>query len=168
MTSTLSLVDYDPAWPARFAEEADRIAGAITTRAIAIEHVGSTAVAHLFGKPVLDIAIAVAHERDADACVEPLERLGYQYRGMNGDDPRRRYYILQRETVRVVQVHLYILPARAWDDLLTFRNALRADARLARAYAAEKRRVAAAVGWDKRAYSVAKDPFITRVLSELR
>ena len=69
---------------------------------------------------------------------------------------------------RVAQIHLYVLPAAAWEEKLAFRDALRADPALAAAYAAEKRRVAAHVRWDKRAYSVAKGPFVERVLAELR
>lgn len=168
MPSTLTLVDYDPAWPTRFAAEAARISATLAERAIAIEHVGSTAVPGLFGKPVLDIAIAVANEADADACVGPLVALGFTYRGANGDDPLRRYYVLETERVRVAQIHLYMLPARAWDELLAFRDALLADPALASAYADEKRRVAAAVHWDKSAYAIAKDPFIQRALAELR
>jgi GrpB-like predicted nucleotidyltransferase (UPF0157 family) len=168
MRATLSLVEYDPAWPARFAAEARRIAGALGGHARAIEHVGSTAVPGLLGKPVLDLGVAVARRDAADACVAPLEALGYAYRGPNGDDPRRRYFARDAGGRRVAQIHLYIVPARGWDEQLAFRDALRADAELARAYAAEKRRVADAVGWDKAAYSLAKDPFIQGVLGRLR
>ena len=168
MASRLSLVDYDPRWPARFEAEARRVADVLGALAIGIEHVGSTAVPGLLGKPVLDLAVAVEHREAADASVLPLRGLGYEYRGMHGDDPRRRYYVRSAGGARVAQIHLYILPARGWDEQLAFRDALRADARLADAYAADKRRVADAVGWDKRAYSLAKDPFIQRVLAELR
>jgi GrpB-like predicted nucleotidyltransferase (UPF0157 family) len=160
----------DPAWPARFAEEADALRRALgpAGAGLAIEHVGSTAVPGLLGKPVLDLAVAVTDQQTADACVAPLEALGYAYRGAHGEDPRRRYYALDAGGRRVAQIHLYILPARGWDEQLAFRDALRADASLAAAYAAEKRRVAEAVGWDKPAYSLAKDPFIQRTLAELR
>lgn len=137
-------------------------------RAVAIEHIGSTAVPGLAGKPVLDLGIAVASEEDADACVAPLESLGYTYRGPYGDDPTRRYYVRDAAGVRVAQIHLHILPSRAWDEKLAFRDALRSDPALAAAYEAEKRRVAEAVAWDKGAYSVAKGPFIERVLAGIR
>jgi GrpB-like predicted nucleotidyltransferase (UPF0157 family)/ADP-ribose pyrophosphatase YjhB (NUDIX family) len=165
---TLRLVDDDGAWPARFAAEAERIRGVLGSLARAVEHVGSTAVPGLGGKPVLDVGVAVASVDDADACVAPLEALGYAHRGPYGDDPRRRYYVRDVEGRRVAQLHLYILPAAAWDEKLAFRDALRADPALAAAYAAEKRRVAEAVGWDKSAYSVAKGPFVEAVLARLR
>lgn len=168
MPRDLRLVPHDPAWPERFAAEAARIRAALGARALAVEHVGSTAVPGLMGKPVLDIGIAVAGEADADACIAPLSSLGYAYRGPYGEDPRRRYYVRDSEGVRVAQIHLYLLPAAAWDEKLAFRDALRADTALAAAYEAEKRRVAEAVEWDKGAYSVAKGPFVERVLAGLR
>jgi GrpB-like predicted nucleotidyltransferase (UPF0157 family) len=168
MPSTLRIVDYDPTWPARFDIEAERIRRALGTQMQSIEHVGSTAVPGLEGKPVLDLAIAVESETAADACIEPLTALGYEYRGTHGDDPRRRYYVRNVAGERVAHIHLYILPATAWDEHLAFRDALRADPPLAAAYAAEKRRIADEVAWDKAAYSLAKAPFIQRVLTQLR
>ena len=168
MTGTLQLLAYDPAWPARFAAEAVRLSAALGGTITALEHVGSTAVPGLAGKPVLDLAIAVASERAADACIEPIEALGYEYRGPYGDDPRRRYYVRDVDGRRAAQIHLYVLPAVAWQEKLSFRDALRAHPALARAYAAEKWRVAHAVAWDKSAYSTAKGPFVEAVLARLR
>ncbi len=166
--SRLRLEAQAPDWPARFAAEAERIRGAAGAHLRAVEHVGSTAVPGLFGKPVLDVALAVADEAAAAACVEPLRALGYEHRGPYGDDPRRRYFVRDEAGRRVAQLHLYILPAAAWDDKLAFRDALRADPELAAAYAAEKRRVAVEVAWDKAAYARAKEPFVERVLERLR
>ncbi|HSU14086.1 GrpB family protein [Longimicrobium sp.] len=165
---TLRLVAWDAAWPERFAAEAARVRGALGERAAAIEHVGSTAVPGLAGKPVLDLAVAVAGEPAADECIAPLQALGYEYRGAYGDDPRRRYYVRDEDGRRVAHIHLYILPARAWDEKLAFRDALRADPALAAAYQAEKWRVAEEVAWDKAAYSVAKGAFVEAVLARLR
>lgn len=164
MPGILRLVPYDPAWPARFAAEAERVGEALGEHALAIEHVGSTAVPGLGGKPVLDLAVAVADEAAADACVRPLEALGYQYRGPYGEDPRRRYYVRDAAGVRMAQMHLYILPAPAWHEHLAFRDALRGDPALAAAYQAEKWRVAAEVGWNKSEYAVSKGAFVERVL----
>ncbi len=163
----LRLVDHDPVWLTRYATEAIRIADAVGTRARSIEHVGSTAVPNLLAKPVIDIAVAVDDEGAADACIPQLETIGYPYRGTHGDDPQRRYYVRDAGDVRLAQLHLYILPASAWHAMLSFRDALLANPALVELYAAEKRRVAAAVGWDKAAYSVAKGVFIERVLGQL-
>lgn len=129
-----------------------------------IEHVGSTAVPGLGGKGVLDVAVAVARDDDAEACVAPLEALGYEYRGPYGDDPQRRYYVRDERGARFAHLHLYVMPAVAYAEKLAFRDALRADPALAAAYWTEKVRVAALVGWDKAAYAEAKGPWVRRVL----
>jgi GrpB-like predicted nucleotidyltransferase (UPF0157 family) len=162
---TLRLVSYDAAWPARFEAEAARVRAALGDAVSAIEHIGSTAVPGLAGKPVIDFGIAVLSEAAADSCIAPLESLGYEYRGTHGDDPRRRYYVRNVDGVRTEQIHLYVLPAPAWEEHLAFRDMLRADPALVSAYAAKKYRVAEAVGWDKAAYSIAKGDFVQRVLS---
>lgn len=160
----LELVPYDPSWPAAFASESARLTSVVGAHVLRVEHVGSTSVPQLMGKPVIDIALAVASLDVANACIEPLQSLGYVYRGLHGDDPARRYYELTRGGRRVAQIHLYIMPAQGWDEMLRFRDALRESPTLAAAYAAEKRRVAEAVAWDKSEYSVAKGPFIRGVL----
>ena len=134
-----------------------------------IQHVGSTSVPGLGGKPVLDIAFAVPDEAAADACIAPLVALGYEYRGPYGDDTRRRYYVRDgADGQRFAHIHLYILPARAFDEKIAFRDALRADPALAAAYMAEKRRVADVVHWIKADYSDTKGHWVQRVLAELR
>lgn len=165
---TLRLIPYDPAWPARYAAESARLRDAVGAHVLAIDHVGSTAVPGLAGKPVLDIAIAVADEAMAEACIAPIVALGYEHRGPHGDDPRRRYFQRTVDGRRVAHVHLYVQPAPAWDAMLAFRDALRADPALAAAYEAEKWRVAEAVGWNKAAYSVTKGAFVQDVLAQLR
>lgn len=167
MSKRVVLVPYDPAWPRLFQEEAERITAAIGAHVLRVEHVGSTAVPNLLAKPVIDIAVAVASEASADACIAPLTSLRYEYRAIHGDDTARRYYVLDRDGRRAVQIHLYILPAPAWEETLRFRDALRADPELQASYMAEKQRVAESVAWNKMAYSIAKGPFIRGVLDTL-
>jgi len=164
LLSSLRLVPADPAWADAYRRLADAVHGSLGATITDVQHVGSTAVPGLLSKPVIDLAVAVPSEQAADACVAPLETLGYRHRGPHGDDARRRYYVRDVAGVRVAQLHLYILPAVAWDEHLAFRDALRADDRLAAAYAVEKLRVARLVAWDKSAYSELKGPFIRRVL----
>lgn len=165
---TLRLVPSDPEWPARYSAEAADIRASLGAVILDIQHVGSTAVPGLISKPVIDIALAVTSEREAETCIAPLTALGYRHRGPHGDDPRRRYFVRDERGVRVTQLHLYILPADAWQEKLDFRDALRVDGALAAAYAAEKMSVAERVGWDKAAYAIAKGPFVTNALARLR
>lgn len=53
------IAPYDPAWPDRYAAEAERIHRALGKRALRTEHVGSTSVPGLAAKPVIDIQVSV-------------------------------------------------------------------------------------------------------------
>jgi GrpB-like predicted nucleotidyltransferase (UPF0157 family) len=163
MGKRLQLCAHDREWLKTFEAERERITAAIGSWLLEIEHVGSTSVPGLLAKPVVDIAVAVGSVIEADFCIEPLQALEYEYRGLHGDDERRRYYVLERGGKRVAQIHLWIVPAAGWDQMLRFREILRVDATVREAYAREKLRIAEMVDWDKAAYSLAKGPFIESI-----
>ena len=53
------LAPHSELWHQFFAEEEARLREAINDQAVAIEHVGSTAICGLSAKPIIDIAVAV-------------------------------------------------------------------------------------------------------------
>ena len=73
MSRTVRIVDYDPRWPILYEEEKRRISEVIGHKVMAIEHIGSTAVPSLGGKPILDIMAGVCQSSDADVCVSLLQ-----------------------------------------------------------------------------------------------
>ncbi|WP_027929629.1 GrpB family protein [Amycolatopsis thermoflava] len=71
------IVPYDPDWPRRYRDLAAGIRTALGPAALDLEHVGSTSVAGLAAKDVIDIDLTVADPRAEHTYVPPLERLGY-------------------------------------------------------------------------------------------
>jgi len=51
--------DYDPNWPTLFEQERTRIKNALGSFALAIEHMGSTAVPSLPSTPIIDLLVGV-------------------------------------------------------------------------------------------------------------
>jgi GrpB-like predicted nucleotidyltransferase (UPF0157 family) len=161
---TVRLVPYTAQWARLFAAERRRIESALGALALAVEHVGSTAVPGLCAKPILDIGVAVRRSADAAACVAPLMRLGYEYLGdrrgtgghffAKGDDARRTHY-----------VHVVAHDSAEWADYLRFRERLRADAAARDEYAQLKVALAAAHATDRESYTRAKEAFIRRILA---
>lgn len=158
------LLPHDPAWRDWFRAESIRIGEALPELALRIEHIGSTSVPDLIAKPIVDIAIITRTIGDAERCAPPLTALGYEYRGQHGDDLLRRYLVLEQGGRRVAQLHVWAEESPSWREALRFRDLLRTRAELRAAYAAEKLRVAEAVGWDKAEYSIRKGPFIEAML----
>jgi GrpB-like predicted nucleotidyltransferase (UPF0157 family) len=57
--------DYDPNWPKLFEQEHTRIRNALGSSALAIEHIGSTAVPGLPSKPIIDLLVGVPSLEEA-------------------------------------------------------------------------------------------------------
>jgi GrpB-like predicted nucleotidyltransferase (UPF0157 family) len=70
------IVDYDPAWPSRFASLAAAVSAALGSVRVQIEHVGSTAVPGLPAKPVVDLDAVVLPE-DVPKAIGRLAAAGY-------------------------------------------------------------------------------------------
>ena len=78
--ATIELAEYDPEWPRLFEREATRIRAALGSKAVRVDHVGSTSVPGLAAKPLIDIILVVADSSDEDAFVPELESAGYTLR----------------------------------------------------------------------------------------
>jgi GrpB-like predicted nucleotidyltransferase (UPF0157 family) len=169
MTVPVVIVDYDPRWPAMYQEEKDRVLGAIGHLVVAIEHIGSTAVPGLGAKPIIDIMTAVPSLADAPACVEPLERIGYEYiPEYEADFPERRYF--RKRPVRVDTHHLHMVEQDSgfWERHILFRDDLRVHPETAHEYERLKRELAAQFGSDRDGYTDAKTSFIESVVAQAR
>lgn len=58
------LAEYDPAWSLAFEDERRRLDHALGDIACGIEHYGSTSIAGLPAKPIIDVLIGVAQLDD--------------------------------------------------------------------------------------------------------
>lgn len=161
----IALVDHDPSWHDRFFEQQAVLSRLLQPwLAAPPEHVGSTAIPGLRAKPIVDIVAPVHSFAAAQAAVSVLERDGWLFWP---DDPNRVYRLwFLRPTPAARTHHLQIMqhddPER--QKLLLFREALRGDAALRRAYAALKDRLAEQHRTDRNAYTDAKSDFVRSVV----
>ena len=81
MPEPIEIVPYDPQWKVRFAELELQLRRELGMLDTAVEHVGSTAVAELCAKPIVDIDVVVGPDCDFAAVTEVLARLGYEHKG---------------------------------------------------------------------------------------
>jgi GrpB-like predicted nucleotidyltransferase (UPF0157 family) len=80
VTRPIVVSPYDPNWPVRYLREEARIRAALGDRALAVAHVGSTAVPGLAAKDRIDIDLIVADPADETAYVPELTAAGYTLR----------------------------------------------------------------------------------------
>jgi GrpB-like predicted nucleotidyltransferase (UPF0157 family) len=160
----ISIADYDPAWPVRFAELAARLRQALGDVALRIDHIGSTSVPGLAAKPVIDIQISVARLEPVDPFRAPLVGLGYVYRESNPERTKRYF----REPLGEPRTHVHVRRAGSFSEQfpLLFRDYLRVDPAAAAEYAVVKRRLAAEFPHDGQGYTDAKATVVWRLVHQ--
>jgi len=151
-------VPYDPAWATLFEAEADAIRGALGDIVAEVHHMGSTSVADLPAKPIIDIFLQVHHLEGLDERTPALEALGYTPYGEFGLSGRR--YFPKGGEARTHHLHAYAVDNAEPLRHLFFRDYLRTHAPVARAYAALKGRCAAENRLNMEGYCDCKNAFI--------
>jgi GrpB-like predicted nucleotidyltransferase (UPF0157 family) len=167
------IADYNPAWPRLFEAERDRIVAALGDKLVAVEHIGSTAAPGLGAKPIIDVMAGVWTLAEANACIRPLEALGYAYFPQHeATMPERRYFdrpgLAHEGGAQSYHVHMVEVGGEFWERHLLFRDYLRRHPETAREYDALKRRLAAQYGQDREGYTDAKSDFIRRIEAKAR
>jgi len=161
----VTLTPYSPQWAVLYEREKQQLEVAIGHLVVDIQHVGSTAIPSIAAKPIIDIGIAVKNFEDAAVCVDPMERLGYEYRGENGI-PRRHYFVKGRPSTH--HIHMVEIASEEWLALVSFRDYLRTHSDAASRYAQLKHGLARNFATERKSYQCAKAPFITEVITRAK
>ena len=183
VSDPIVIADYDPVWPAAYAQLEAEIHDAIGTYCERIEHIGSTSVPGLAAKPIIDVLVGVGDDELIDVSAEPdvavgagddiepagparhvamvqaLRAIGFIYRSINGI-PERLFF--KRNDVHPGRhIHLVRTDSAFFERHVLFRDYLRAHPDEVAAYAALKQQLAAEHGSDRVTYTDAKTAFIT-------
>ena len=159
------LAPYDPDWPSQFAAARAEMMAACAGLMLDVHHVGSTAIAGLAAKPVIDMMPVLRRHEDCLACIAPLQALGYAYRGEQGI-AGRHYFV--RGDSRTHNVHAFVFDNPEVERHLLFRDHLRAHPEEREAYLLLKQELARKFADDRRAYADAKTPFCERIVALAR
>lgn len=157
----VSVVEYRPRWQKMFEEEKRLLQAVLGGAPALVEHIGSTAVAGLAAKPVIDIMIGLPDFSAADELVPRIEALGYDYIKKYEDEmPFRRYFAKNLNGIRTHQIHMVEIGSEFWGRHLLFRDYLRQNPLAANKYAILKKRLAGREWADVNEYADAKTEFI--------
>lgn len=158
----LFLVEPDASWPTMYASHEARIRGALGGTAVAIEHIGSTAVPGLAAKPIIDILVTVPDITADEDYIDPLVSAGYVLRVR---EPGHR---LVRTTERDVHVHLLEVGDQAAVDYVLLRDRLRVDTADRQLYENTKRELTQRDWADMNVYADAKTAVIEAIKGRAR
>ena len=159
MPQHITVVDYDPKWPLRYAEERKRIAEILKENCISIYHMGSTSVPGLAAKPIIDIMVVVKSLEKADAVAEKFSEIGYDYLGEFGITGRR--YLRKGGDERTHQIHIF--QADDWNNIgrhLAFRSYMLTHEKERDEYAKIKKGLAEKFPYDIDGYCDGKENFM--------
>lgn len=151
------LTEHDENWVRMFEEEAGLIRAVFGDQIIKIEHFGSTSVAGLKAKPVIDMMCIVKDIEKIDAFNGRMKSLGYDVVGEWGL-PGRRLFRKGGEN-RTHHIHVHQSDNSQIQRHLIFRDYLRAHPEEVERYAKLKEELTQRCD-DTDFYSKAKKPFV--------
>ncbi len=153
---------YDAEWPGTFARIYAHVWPAVQHAAMALEHVGSTAVPGLPAKPVVDACVIVATPRDIPHVVKALTNIGYVHRGDLGVPEREAF----RHVPSLPKHHLYASHRHSLSvrNQLSLRNYLRSHPEAVEEYGKLKQALARQFPEDIECYIAGKTNFILGIL----
>jgi GrpB-like predicted nucleotidyltransferase (UPF0157 family) len=137
LDEAVTIVAADPAWPRIFQQEATRLRHTLRAGLEPdMQHMGSTAVSGLDGKPFVDLMVGIARPSRIGELVLTLEGLGYETLGEAGVPARCA--MRRRDTHPGFNVSIIAHRGPRWRQNLAVREKLRGDPEAAAAYAAAK------------------------------
>ena len=165
----VTIVEYRPEWRQLFEDEQRILQTALSGVPAEVEHIGSTAVAGLAAKPIIDIMIGLEDFSIADQCVPKIEALNYEYIKKYEDVmPFRRFFIKEEMGRRTHQIHMVERGTEFWERLILFRDYLRQNESVALRYASLKKELAEREWADVNEYADAKTEFVRKIEAEAR
>lgn len=167
MTARIVVAPYDAAWPAEFARVEALLREALGEVAVAVDHIGSTAVPGLAAKDVIDVQVTV-DELDDPRLAPAMESLGATPTAIRADHvpagsphPQREWekrYFRAPASWRPTHLHVRARGRANQRYALLFRDHLRHSAAARGSYEAVKVALARLHPDDPDAYYDVKDP----------
>ena len=139
-----SIRPYSSRWPELFVEERERITSVLAPRVgpVHVEHIGSTSIPGLDGKPIIDLLIGVSPASDIERAATTLEELSYQAYGLSPCDPEVSWLWRIIPDEHAFIVHLCVGTNPWISTAVNFRDYLRVHPEAKATYEARKHELA--------------------------
>lgn len=165
VSNRIVISDYDPEWAAEFTLLREQLASRVDDLALAIEHIGSTAVPGCAAKPVIDLDIVVPDLTTTAVLIARLATAGYRHEGDLGIAGREAFQAPPGSRPH----HLYVVVARSKPHLdhVLLRDYLRCHPEQVERYSQLKKGLARQFTADRAgraAYSEAKRTLVEELL----
>jgi len=153
------IVPYDASWPAQFEKEAATLKSILGDEAIAIHHVGSTAIPGISAKPYIDVLVVVEDLKKVLEYYESMKAAGYLPKG-NYTGIGEEFFVIEQNGSWVRNIHVLSEGNPGIDAMLDFRDYLRKHMDDSKAYEDLKVELKQKYPNDYNDYKMQKDIFI--------
>ena len=154
------VVPHNPDWAHAFNTETQQLHAAMGANNITLHHIGSTAIAGILAKPIIDL-LGIVDDFDAlDSNSKQMESLGYEVMGAFGINGRRYFRKINAQGLRTHHLHIYEQGSDHIERHIAFRDYLRAHPAIAAAYSSLKHKLTSHSTATWEGYLDGKDPFI--------
>jgi GrpB-like predicted nucleotidyltransferase (UPF0157 family) len=161
----VQLTPYSPEWTEAYQAEKECIAASLGSSILDIQHVGSTAIPGCWAKPIIDVAIIIENIGKVDACILPLQQIGYDYKGENGI-PDRHYFVKRiGGDIHTFHIHMCTPDNQNLQNQIIFRDYLLTHPDKVQAYSQLKLELAERFPTDREGYTESKSSFIENVIN---
>jgi GrpB-like predicted nucleotidyltransferase (UPF0157 family) len=160
MMRKVEVVPHDPNWENEFTIESARVVAALGENLIAIHHIGSTSIATIQAKPIIDMLVEVSSIDRVDDRNSHMQALGYECMGEFGISGRRFFRKDNAAGIRTHHLHTFEANSAQVKRHLAFRDYLNAHPETARAYSELKQQLAKQYPTDIEGYMDGKAAFI--------
>ena len=134
--------------------------------AVDIQHVGSTAIASIYAKPIIDIVIGLRDLNDISPYMQLLKKHGFIFRGE--DVAGQMLFVMgdfEKDT-RTHHIHAVKWNGTEWKNYINFRDYLNCHPDKAMIYDACKKKLALQFPDDRKSYTEGKQECIEYLLKE--
>lgn len=168
MKTKIEVIPYQTEWKNQFEDIAHHLREVLPNSIIGIEHVGSTSVPGLLAKPIIDLDIVIADDKELrEECIKALADLGYKHLGNLGITGRDAFSLIElSDAQKWPQHHLYLCinTSLGYQNHITLRNHLRKHPADVVKYGQLKEELAQQFPFDIDAYVEGKSDFIANIL----
>lgn len=156
------VVPHSPKWQKLFEQESKCIRRALGKTAVAVHHIGSTAIPGIYAKPIIDLLVEVGDITCVDQQNAQMVLAGYEAMGEFGI-AGRRYFRKESLQKRTHHVHVFAVGSAQIERHLAFRDYLIGHPDAAQDYSELKRSLAKEYSTNIEKYMDGKDEFIKAI-----
>jgi GrpB-like predicted nucleotidyltransferase (UPF0157 family) len=161
MSWIVRVVPHQSSWRGEFERESAKVQARLGANVVAVHHIGSTAIPHIYAKPIIDLLVEVNSLVAVDECNVAMQALGYEAKGEFGIPDRRYFRKDDANGLRTHHVHVFSAGSAEVDRHLAFRDYMIAHPADAQQYSDLKRQLAAQLRPDDmEGYMDGKDAFV--------